>query len=88
MRKTFKVEDLRSMVNATLANSTGGEIGKYRRQGIQTVLEQVLMDADQYRGFRYLDASEVPAGELPGIVRSDDGTPKNEFPDESRVKYY
>ena len=90
MRKTFSVNELRIRVNTMLATSIGGTAGKHRREGMQNILEQILMDADQYRGFRYLSANEVPPGELPGIVRQENGQPVVPFesPDESRVEYY
>lgn len=54
------------------------------RKGVNMAVDSVLHHCNAYRGFNYLDASEVPEGEKPGIVR---GEP-NQFPDESRAFFY
>lgn len=90
-RKTFDVNNLRIVVNNMLEHST---CSRDIRWGMMTVLEHVLHETGNYRGFRYLEAHEVPAGELPGIVHGTSSKPghpnvitDNKFPDESRVYY-
>lgn len=52
-RQTISVENVRSMTNAYLA-ATGPNQRDLRR-GACTILERVLMDTGNYRGFRYLE---------------------------------
>lgn len=54
-RKTFPVEDLTAEVNAMLALSA--EDRRQGRQALALLLESVLMDTDNYRGFMFTDAS-------------------------------
>ena len=94
-RKTVEVSKLVEMVNAMLLTSTNtfGDT-KMVRQGAMNMLESVLHDTGNYRGFRQLRPSEVPAGELPGIaVECVDGTSMDQrFPagkvDSTRVHYF
>lgn len=53
MRKMFQVDALRTNVNSMLAGST---CSPAERIGMASVLESVLHDTGNYRGFRYLDA--------------------------------
>lgn len=53
-RRTLRVDDLRAKVNAMLATST---CSPAERGAMATVLESVLHDTGNYRGFRYLDAT-------------------------------
>lgn len=66
-RKTYSVSDLRDKVNNMLAHSHANsadlngslavaEVGS--RLALCTLLESVLHDTDNYRGFRYLDGAE------------------------------
>ncbi len=58
-RKTVAVDDLRSKVNHCLAESTcSPEV----RRGMISVLETILHDTGNYRGFTYLE-SAVPSWE-------------------------
>lgn len=82
MRKTIAIKDLLVRVNNMLANSTcSSEV----RQGMMGVLESVLHDTGNYKGFRYLAQAEVPAGHLPGIQQ---GEEKFANTDKTRVCYY
>ena len=63
-RKTVKITTLIKEVNGMLAGST---CTKETREGMIAVLERILLDTDNYKGFRYLSESEVPAFEKPGI---------------------
>jgi hypothetical protein len=94
-KKTFKVEDLKDMVNRVLLESND----KYGaspalRQGMMNVLEQVLHETGNYGGFKHLRPSQVPFGNIPGIVvECVDGTTIDErFPegkvDRTRVHYF
>ncbi len=82
MTKTIKVADLIAEVNRRNREST---CSPEARNGWNNLLEGFLHATDNYNGFGYLKAGEVPAGELPGIK----GEPESfTFPDESRKRYY
>jgi len=70
MRKTVNVDELKRMTNQILAVST---VEPAMRKGWQASLEWVLHETGNYRGFRYLSASEVPNGHPPGIRHGPDG---------------
>lgn len=82
-RKTFRVRSLLDSVNYSLACST---CESAVRRGMASVLETVLLEANVYAGYRYLEQHEVPKGQLPGIVREADGN--CEFPDPTRRHFY
>jgi hypothetical protein len=63
-RKTFDVAELKNRVNDMLQTST---LSAAHRQGAMTLLEDVLFSTGNYRGFRYLNKTEVPIGHAPGI---------------------
>jgi len=50
-RKTVSVEALRAKINARLADETTGSAP---RMALASLLESVLMDSGNYRGFNYL----------------------------------
>ena len=82
----IKVETFKDRINEMLAVST---VSKDMRKGLMHALETMLFATDNYKGFRYLDQSEVPDGELPGIKYIDDiEQMEKTFPDETRVSYY
>lgn len=74
-RKTIPVEDVKKLANKMLADS----IPEYTRErlAVCSLIEHVLMDTGNYRGFGY----------LPGVV--DFTTDPPTFPgDETRRQYY
>ena len=81
MSKTFSVDVLKKMVNNS--NRTGTQ-SALERQGHNSLLESILHQTGNYRGFGYLHVEDVPAGEKPGVA-FDNGTI---FPDETRRHYY
>ena len=64
-KKTFKVDNLREMVNYSLANSDADQL--HQLDGMIAILEQVLHETGNYHGFRYLEQREVPDDCFPGI---------------------
>ena len=85
-RKTVDVDALRIKVNSMLANSTGSIS---ERIGMFQVLEDVLLDSGNYKGFRYLTEAEVPEGFKPGINSdSDNSDTKFTNCDSTRIHYY
>lgn len=62
-RKTFNVDELRNLVNRMCKDSVPENAGI--RQGAMLVLEQVLHDTGNYRGFCHLHEGECTGN--PGI---------------------
>lgn len=67
-RKTVDVQSLKEIANEMLKNSY---LSKQQRQGVALMMEYVLLRAQDYRGFVYLQAHEVPYAEEPGVEFSD-----------------
>jgi hypothetical protein len=63
-RKTINVDELRDKTNEMLAKST---CSPDVRQGTIDILEYVLHETGNYKGFRYLTEREVPDMHLPGV---------------------
>ena len=83
-RKTVDIIALIDKVNELNSKST---VSKDMRTGWNELLEFILMEANVYGGYKYLDVNRVPHGEKPGIAFG--GTPKdNAYPDESRRFYF
>jgi hypothetical protein len=60
-RKTIQVEAFRTRINGMLAEST---CSPAERGAMATILESVLMDTGNYRGYRYIDAVYTDQGVL------------------------
>ena len=76
-RKTINVADLTHTANHLLRVST---CDPNIRKGIMNMIEHVLHETGNYRGFRYLMMNELPPGESkPGI--NYDPTTNMPFPD-------
>lgn len=91
-RKTVNVAEIITSINDVLkwANSTP----EYRFGQI-SIAENILHATGNYRGFRYLLESEVPAGHLPGMVMlgTVEDTPielrfQEGRVDQSRIQFY
>jgi hypothetical protein len=67
-RKTFSIAKLLHSVNKKNENSTCSSM---MRQGWNALLSEILIDADVYAGFNYLNDTEVPVGQRPGISFQD-----------------
>jgi hypothetical protein len=83
-RKTIPVGKIVDKVNLMLAKTVGS---MESRIGAMALLEEILHDTGNYRGYKYLDSTEVPVGEQPGIIRDPNGA-NNRFPDETRRQYF
>ncbi len=57
-RKTFDVQKVKNTANTALAYNYPSEhypnVDEYRR-GICSLIEEILLKADQYKGFNYVD---------------------------------
>ena len=95
-RKTMNVEDLKDFANNQLASSIRYERQKEKfegidaefRQGVMAMIEAVLFETDNYKGYRYLAVDEVPTGCTPGIRRDRGDEKKFENTDRTRVRYF
>lgn len=63
-RKTFSIAGVLYEINQKNQSST---CDPQVRQGWNSMLESILMAADVYSGFGYLDFADVPQGQSPGI---------------------
>lgn len=84
-RKTFEVDAIRQVANDSLRTSANG--ASDFRQGIIAMVERILMDSGNYRGFIYLDEHEVPQGALPGVRCNVPSIEKFDFTDDTRRVY-
>jgi hypothetical protein len=85
-RKTVKIESIINTVNVYLKDST---CTAEERKGMKIVLEGLLFETDNYRGYRFLEAHEVPMGHLPGIRKQhEDVHARFADTDDTRVAYY
>jgi len=90
-RKTISVNSLIDTVNNMLAS---GGYSREQRQAQMVVLEKVLFDTGNYRGYRLLSKREVPVAELPGINIDQFGEPDPDYKalfhltDDTRVQYH
>ena len=88
-RKTFEVETLKNRINSHLA--AGGSFDKHYRVALITLLESILHETGNYKGFRYLLEDQCPG--LPGINYLD-GQPHPDYverfknTDSTRVEYF
>lgn len=93
-RSTVNVEELMEMANNFLLNSADNETGE--RKGVASFIESVLMRANRYAGFRYLNGTDMKGsfnGKTPGIEweMADGSRPSPEdkprFLDHTRRRY-
>jgi len=89
-RKTFPVADLRENANLLLALADGPasppsapEFNKEFRRGVIAMVQRVLFDTDNYKGFQYLD-TEFETEYVPGGSRRI----LRENYDPTRVKFF
>ena len=70
-RKTIEVSKILEIVNKASARKGIPDLSPeqyvHRREGMQMVLEAVLHETNNYKGFRYLTNEELPEGCLPGV---------------------
>ena len=87
-RKTFSVSELTDMVNGICKNSAPDRVDV--RQGAMNVLEAVLHDTGNYRGFRSLINGECEG--MPGVRYNEQGIldfpERFENTDRTRVMYF
>lgn len=88
-RNNLTLEEVVDKANSVLMRSKGSEL---ERHGVIGFVNELLHYCDNHGGFVYLDSTQVPPGEKPGIVRgiNENGeldNEKNEYPDETRIQF-
>ena len=94
-RKTVSVLNLIQLVNAANLGKDeyipeGAIACRAQRQARNSLLEVLLHETGNYRGFKYLTALDLPAGQKPGIAWTEGATaehPQYVYPDDSRREY-
>ena len=88
-RKTIEVSNLLAMANNYLLNSKDDLSGE--RLGVANYITSVLIQTDNYKGFKYLDAKDMESsflGKSIGIIFDESGNTEHVYPDKSRVRFY
>lgn len=83
--KTFRVITLLNKINERNREST---CNPDVREGMNSILEDILHSTGNYEGFSYLDQREVPSGHLPGIIFDESEERNHQFPDDTRRTYF
>jgi hypothetical protein len=72
-RKTADISAIIDSANRILKGTWSSNTKEYR-SGVIVMLENILMEAQYHRGFRYLTNHELPGDVLPGVRYRADGT--------------
>ena len=83
-RQTVEVAKLKRMANEYFHNS--GDPFRDARRAIQSFVEAVLHDTNNYRGFGYLTAEQSKPGHTLGVIHNFE-THEHAFPDDSRIYF-
>ena len=82
--KVIKLETLKAQANAIFRDSVDDYASQ--RRAVQYFVADVLMKADAYKGFRYLETNEP--GKSIGLIRNaDNPAGPHTFPDDSRIAF-
>lgn len=87
-RKMIRLRELVEWVNERNATST---CDPAVREGWNSLVNHVLMQADAYAGFGCLGANDLQGdakGHPPGIIFDHSGEHRHEFPDETRIRFF
>ena len=87
-RKTIGIENLRMMINDYLMNTTDGPHGRSERIAYISLIDRVLLDTGNYKGFRYLSEKDLRPGWKPGIRFDENEKPHFDDTDKTRVYYF
>lgn len=84
--KTLKIETIKAQANQTFRGSV--DEMSIQRRAIQYFVADLLMKANAYKGFRYLEASDIEPGKSIGMIRNpDNAAGPHTFPDDSRIAF-
>ncbi len=87
-RKTVELRELVKWVNERNVTST---CDPKVREGWNSFLNSLLMEADAYAGFGFLRSYELTGeaeGKPPGIIYDTSGNNQHQFPDETRIRFF
>ena len=85
-RKTVKLKEIVDLVNERNKKST---CDPKTRQGWNSLLEQLLMQADNYQGFRLLEQNEVPENHKPAkLTKESQQITQGLEIDNTRIEFY
>lgn len=84
--KTIKLETIKAQANQTFRGSV--DEMSIQRRAIQYFVSDLLMKANAYNGFRYLEAHDVEPGKSFGLIRNlEQPEGPHTFPDDSRIAF-
>jgi hypothetical protein len=86
-RKTIDVQEMKEYANDLLARR-GNTMTKEDvniRLGVTLMIERILMDSGNYKGYRYLCSDDLEEGVSPGIIYTEDS---HEIVDDTRRRYF
>jgi len=86
-RKTFEVEKIREIANGFLKSEWSGHTKEFR-EGVMAMVENILMESNNYHGFTYLEQRELPDLSTPGIRSGETYEEKFSNTDHTRVYYF
>ena len=84
--KTLKIETIKANANQMFRDS----VDEYavQRRAVHCFVAYLLMKADAYKGFRYLESKDVAPGQTIGLIRNaDNPAGPHTFPDDSRIAF-
>ena len=88
-KKTYSVSTLTDKVNRMILHSPDRH--KDGRESLQVMIESVLMETGNYKGFCYLTANDMRTSEngmSVGVKHDGNGNPHFDNTDHTRVYYY
>jgi len=83
--KTIKIETIKASANALFRGSADEMAAQ--RAAVQYFVGDLLMKANAYKGFRYLEANDVAPGKSIGLIRTTEPDGSHTFPDDSRIAF-
>lgn len=86
-RKTIDVQEMKEFANDLLSRR-GNTMSKEDvniRLGVTLMIERILMDSGNYKGYRYLCPDDLEEGVSPGIIYTEDS---HEIVDDTRRRYF
>jgi hypothetical protein len=84
--KTLKIETIKANANQVFRDS----VNEYatQRSAVHFFVADLLMKANAYKGFRYLEAKDVAPGQTIGLIRNpENAAGPHTFPDDSRIAF-
>jgi hypothetical protein len=89
MRKTIEINNIKEKINGIILNSEDNQ--KEVRESLGLLLEEILMETNNYKGFKYLTKKDMElsySGTTVGINDDQKGKTLFEGTDSTRIYYY